>query len=111
MAAPASGVRRRAGVSAFGFGGTNFHVVLEEYVPGRHRAAGAARCSRRHRVDRATTAPRARRATAAGADPAPKAPLRGAAVVGGRDDADVVAQLTALAAEAAAGRTPAPGGT
>ena len=26
---------RVAGVSAFGFGGTNFHVVLEEYVPGR----------------------------------------------------------------------------
>lgn len=26
---------RRAGVSAFGFGGTNFHMVLEEHVPGR----------------------------------------------------------------------------
>jgi acyl transferase domain-containing protein len=29
-----SGVRTAA-VSAFGFGGTNFHAVLEEYVPGR----------------------------------------------------------------------------
>jgi acyl transferase domain-containing protein/acyl carrier protein/NAD(P)-dependent dehydrogenase (short-subunit alcohol dehydrogenase family) len=25
---------RRAGVSAYGFGGTNFHLVMEEYVPG-----------------------------------------------------------------------------
>ncbi|MBK9476147.1 MAG: polyketide synthase [Tetrasphaera sp.] len=31
-----AGVRRGA-VSAFGFGGTNFHVVLEEYVPGRRK--------------------------------------------------------------------------
>ncbi len=28
---------RFAGVSAFGFGGTNFHVVLEEYFPGMSR--------------------------------------------------------------------------
>ncbi len=27
-------IPRRAGVSAYGFGGTNFHVVLEEHVPG-----------------------------------------------------------------------------
>ena len=39
--APPCGVRR-GGVSAFGFGGTNFHVVLEEHVPGRHKPAGAA---------------------------------------------------------------------
>jgi acyl transferase domain-containing protein/NAD(P)H-dependent flavin oxidoreductase YrpB (nitropropane dioxygenase family) len=29
--APADGQPRRAGVSAFGFGGTDFHIVLEEY--------------------------------------------------------------------------------
>ncbi|MGE5222611.1 MAG: SDR family NAD(P)-dependent oxidoreductase [Omnitrophica WOR_2 bacterium] len=28
------GQPRRCGISAYGFGGTNFHVVMEEYVPG-----------------------------------------------------------------------------
>jgi acyl transferase domain-containing protein/NAD(P)H-dependent flavin oxidoreductase YrpB (nitropropane dioxygenase family)/NAD(P)-dependent dehydrogenase (short-subunit alcohol dehydrogenase family) len=32
--APVNGVPRRAGVSAFGFGGTNFHVALEEFDGG-----------------------------------------------------------------------------
>ena len=40
----ADGATRVAGVSAFGFGGTNFHVVMEEHVPGHlttngHRAS------------------------------------------------------------------------
>jgi malonyl CoA-acyl carrier protein transacylase len=31
---PKNGTPRRCGVSAYGFGGTNFHVVLEGHVPG-----------------------------------------------------------------------------
>ena len=29
-----NGTPRRCGVSAYGFGGTNFHIVLEEHIPG-----------------------------------------------------------------------------
>ena len=29
----ADGIKRQAGISSFGFGGTNFHLVLEEYAP------------------------------------------------------------------------------
>ncbi|MGE3188894.1 MAG: beta-ketoacyl synthase N-terminal-like domain-containing protein, partial [Vicinamibacterales bacterium] len=36
------GVPRRAGASAFGFGGTNYHVVVEEYRPGAIDAAPGA---------------------------------------------------------------------
>ncbi|MBE2192652.1 MAG: acyltransferase domain-containing protein, partial [Anaerolinea sp.] len=32
--AKTNGTPRRAGVSAYGFGGTNFHLVMEEYIPG-----------------------------------------------------------------------------
>jgi acyl transferase domain-containing protein/acyl carrier protein len=35
---PPSGRKRRAAVSAFGFSGTNAHVVIEEYVPTLRRA-------------------------------------------------------------------------
>ena len=35
---PRQGMPRRAGVSAFGFGGSNFHVVLEEYQPVKQAA-------------------------------------------------------------------------
>ena len=50
---------RRAGVSAFGFGGTNFHVALEEYVPGRHRAPDAARVFAGADIPGTTSAPAA----------------------------------------------------
>jgi acyl transferase domain-containing protein len=90
--APPPGDVRSAGVSAFGFGGTNFHVVLEEYVPGRHRPERAPRSYAGVGLPRPST----------------KAPMRGAAVVGGPDEADVAAQLDRLRAEAEAGRAPVP---
>jgi phosphopantetheine--protein transferase-like protein len=37
---PREGYLRRAGVSAFGFGGTNFHVVFQEYFPGLQVISG-----------------------------------------------------------------------
>ncbi len=96
---------RCAGVSAFGFGGTNFHAVLEEHVPGRHRLDSAPRSFASAEVPRGT------RSTAASGAPtlvADRAPLRGALVIGGKDDADVVAQLEQVVASAAAGRAPRP---
>ncbi|MBK9682990.1 MAG: SDR family NAD(P)-dependent oxidoreductase [Betaproteobacteria bacterium] len=96
--APPCGVRR-GGVSAFGFGGTNFHVVLEEHVPGRHQPA------RRSFASAAVGS--ASRAAVPAAAASAKLPLRGALVLGGRDDADVVAQLQPVLAEARAGRAPA----
>ena len=73
----ADGVRR-AGVSAFGFGGTNFHAVLEEYIP--HRLTGNGKTSRsgtsREPTARsALSAPRQSRHCAAPRCSAP-APLR-----------------------------------
>ncbi|MBK8256977.1 MAG: SDR family NAD(P)-dependent oxidoreductase [Polyangiaceae bacterium] len=92
---PSSGVRR-AGLSAFGFGGTNFHAVIEEHEPGRltrskttvgvHTAVGAA----------------------AGAAAAAKSPLRGALVLGGRSAEAVAQALIKVAADAKNGKAPPP---
>jgi acyl transferase domain-containing protein/nucleoside-diphosphate-sugar epimerase len=89
--APPPGVARAAGVSAFGFGGTNFHLVLEEHVPGRYDTSARSFAVSRH----PSTVER-------------KAPLRGAAVVGGADEADMVAKLDALRASASAALPAAP---
>jgi acyl transferase domain-containing protein/NADP-dependent 3-hydroxy acid dehydrogenase YdfG/acyl carrier protein len=94
---PESGVRRGA-VSAFGFGGTNFHAVLEEYVPGRSDTqpktfAAAEVPAREPQV----------------VEPAPAAaPPRAIVVLAGGSDDEVVAQLRQVHADAAAGTTPPP---
>ncbi len=104
---PAADDRPRcAGVSAFGFGGTNFHAVVEEYVPGRYRDADAPRSF-------AIGAPSTQPATLSTSTPAsavatPATPLRGALVLGAPDEADLAAQLRQVRADAEAGRAPAP---
>ncbi len=94
-AKPACGVRR-AGLSAFGFGGTNFHVVLEEHVPG-----ALTKGSRPAQVAISAS-------PAASPAAAPKPPLRGALLVGAADEKELAKKLHAVQDEARQGRAPAP---
>jgi len=102
---------RRAAVSAFGFGGTNFHAVLEEHVPGRltgdRRAtvavASPAGDDPSPRVVRATLpAPGVRASEAA------KAPPRGALVLGAGTVGELSERLRAVVEVARGGRAPVP---
>ena len=97
------GQTRVAGVSAFGFGGTNFHIVMEEHVPGQATTNG------KHAsiaVPGPRSAPAPARATAA----RPKPPLRGALLLGAGDEAALANELRTTLAEARQGRhlSPAP---
>ena len=103
---PAGGVRR-GGVSAFGFGGTNFHVVLEEHVPGRHRPPAKVFAGASVPTSSTAAASTAPAHTSSGVDPS-KPPLRGALVLGGRDDTDLIAQVRRALTDARRGVAPIP---
>jgi len=110
---PEDGVRR-AGLSAFGFGGTNFHAVLEEYIP--HRLNGNGKRS----VAVSEIPPQAKEpimnvesvsSTSFSGTPSfffCKAPLRGALVIGAPSEAAIIERLRAVEKDAKAGLAPAP---
>ncbi len=93
---PEDGVRR-AGISAFGFGGTNFHAVLEEYIPGRLT---------RSRGDVTVAVGETIAKTLDDASVELKAPQRGATVLGAADPASLRSKIEALLTMARSGRTP-----
>ena len=110
---------RRVGVSAFGFGGTNFHMVMEEHLPGKLNGNG------KHSIAVLATPPSATEevpmqvsnvvptaiiaptATAVAVETANKAPLRGALVIGAASEAALIERLRAVQKSAQAGQAPA----
>jgi len=105
---PADDVRR-AGLSAFGFGGTNFHAVLEEYIPGRLNGNG------KRSMAVSDIPPQAKEPIMHTQDVSRtfnssscKAPLRGALVIGAASQAELAERLRAVEKEAKAGHAPLP---
>src|SRR5271167_1137885 len=105
---PEDGVRR-AGLSAFGFGGTNFHAVLEEYIP--HRLNGNGKRS----VAVSEIPPQVKEpimnvesVSSTSNSSSCKAPLRGALVIGAPSEAAIIERLRAIEKDAKAGQAPAP---
>ena len=109
-----SDIPRRAGVSAFGFGGTNFHLVLEEHIP--HRLTGNGKRS----VAVGTLPQTASNevvmnvkevsspAVSSVSPSACKTPLRGALLIGAASESGLAERLRAIIADAQAGHAPAP---
>ncbi|MGE5814909.1 MAG: acyltransferase domain-containing protein, partial [Acidobacteriota bacterium] len=101
----ANGDPRLACASAFGFGGTNFHCVLQEY----DGTNGNTRRSVAVAVPVALTSATAARLDTHPITPSPsqKAPLRGALVIGAPTIPALRERLIAVQRDAAAGRAPA----
>ncbi len=109
---------RRAGVSAYGFGGTNFHIVLEEYIPGMIRTepkvyAGAA-VPPASAPGNATKAMSMATATVSASTPplagprlrSDKKPLRGILAIGAPTPKDLKDKIDAIFQKVESGWTP-----
>ncbi len=108
---PADGVRR-AGLSAFGFGGTNFHAVLEEYIPNRLNGNGKRSVAVNQmpsKVEEPMPVSMINvKDVSSSFDTAHfKAPLRGALVVGAASEAALAERLRTVEKDVKAGRAPA----
>jgi acyl transferase domain-containing protein/NAD(P)-dependent dehydrogenase (short-subunit alcohol dehydrogenase family) len=101
---PPDGVRR-AGLSAFGFGGTNFHAVLEEYIPHRLNGNGKRTVAVGEIPSNGKESVMNAKDTSYTSD---KAPLRRALVIGAASEAALIERLRAVEKTAKAGTAPAP---
>ncbi len=109
-----SDIPRRAGVSAFGFGGTNFHLVLEEHIP--HRLTGNGKRSFAVGTLPQTTSHEVVMNTkevppvsvAAASPSACKPPLRGALMIGAASEAGLTERLRVVMNDVQSARAPAP---
>jgi acyl transferase domain-containing protein/acyl carrier protein/NAD(P)-dependent dehydrogenase (short-subunit alcohol dehydrogenase family) len=105
---PPDGVRR-AGLSAFGFGGTNFHAVVEEYIPHRLNGNGKRSVAVSEIPQKAAeTVMNTTDSRGPIAGSACKTPLRGALVVGAASESHLAERLRTTEKEAREGRAAAP---
>jgi acyl transferase domain-containing protein/NAD(P)-dependent dehydrogenase (short-subunit alcohol dehydrogenase family) len=103
----ADGVRR-TGLSAFGFGGTNFHAVLEEYIPHRLNGNGKRSVAVNEIPPTVKESLMNVNEVSRTATSSYKAPLRGALVIGAASEAALIERLRAIEKDAKAGSAPAP---
>jgi malonyl CoA-acyl carrier protein transacylase len=97
--APANGDPRRCGVSAYGFGGTNFHLVIEEHVPGLLAGPRRASAAVPDAVQSAQSTPSAPAKSV-------RNPLRGIVALGAVSPASLKQRLDALIARVRDGYLP-----